>query len=775
MKKLILSLAILTTFLLLNAEIIIEHNPEITIDEGSVLDVQLDIISGFSEINSVFVLYRQQGELTFIELEMEKGSETEARFTARLEEAAAYQSAVEYFFQIKDMKDQLSTVPAFQAENNAYRVAIAPPVLTLVNEGFVLLSPDLEYSEITNDFVVAISYFAIQDEIDINSIQLIFDGNDVSAGAEISSNMLVYNVTNASNGMHMYKITAKLLDGAEIESEVWRISIKDYSLKQKLNLSGKAIFRSNYSSKKDDVDTDTDKWANFLLQFGGEYNWLKFKSKIFVSSLETSNAQAVNRYNLSFYTKYFNLIGGDYTPNYGTFIMSSKNIMGVHSNLHFKYFRLKSTWGQSKRAVKYGNGTYTRNSIGIRTEVGSEDLFSWGFAVAKNKDDKTSISDSYYDNDTASPDDNIVIGTDFTLSLLKRKLLWGAEVALSYLNTNIYDGAMSLEEMEDSLDTEINLPFDPLDFEDIFVINDNVEPIIPGLSSLAYKTYLRAFFYNNFLNINYSAVGTSFNSYSSNFLQKDNAILSINDNVNLFNNKLFLSMNLSLTSDNIYDTKDVTTKSTNYSTQAMYRINNKSYVKLGYMGNESANDDSLVYEFSTQNITIGGGYHLKNLAVAPTRFNLSYNKYINSGENEVVTDVTLGTTETNEYETNKDNINFSIDSDFTNIPLETIISFTFSTTDNLSSETDYKSLFLKGMLSLNNKKLLPYASFNYTKLGGDYDKNSVAFNLGTNYYLWSRTHLTTDIGAKMYADNDIADGSQDFSLYTWRLKITQSF
>jgi len=136
-------------------------------------------------------------------------------------------------------------------------------------------------------------------------------------------------------------------------------------------------------------------------------------------------------------------------------------------------------------------------------------------------------------------------------------------------------------------------------------------------------------------------------------------------------------MNLSLTSDNIYDTKDVTTKSTNYSTQAMYRINNKSYVKLGYMGNESANDDSLAYEFSTQNITIGGGYHLKNLAVAPTNFNLSYNKYINSGKNEVVTDETLGTTDTNEYETNKDNINFSIGSDFTNIPLETLISFTF--------------------------------------------------------------------------------------------------
>ena len=779
-KKLIISLLILISSFLLAAEIIIEHNPQITIDFGTALNVQLDVISGFSEINSVYVLYRQQGDITYTELEMEKGSESEAQFTVKLADTAKYQSAVEYFFRILNTNNQFSTLPAFQAENNPFRVAISQPVKEIKDSGFVLLSPDPEYSDFANDFMIAISFFAIKDKIDPASIQLIFNGKDVTAKTQIYSNMIIYNVVNARGGKHMYKINARLKDGTELESDTWKVSIADYGLKKKLNLTGKAAFTSYYSTQQYDAPDslnldDSAKWANFLLQFKGEYNWLRFRSKIFVSSLESKHSQAVNRYNLSFFTKYFDFIAGDYTPNYGTFMMSGKNIMGVHSNLHLASFRLKTTYGLSKRAVDFGNGTYARNSLGIRTEVGSLDGFSWGFAVAKNKDDKTSIRDDYYQADTVSPDDNIIIGTDFTWSLFRKRLLLGAEAALSYLNTNIYDGALSAEELKDSLD--VDLPFNPQDFEAIFVINENIEPIIPGLSSLAYKTYLRTFFYNNFLNINYSAVGTSFNSYSSNFLQKDNAILSINDNVNLFKNKLFLSLNLNLTSDNLYDEKNVTTKSTNYSTQAFYRFDAKSYVKVGYMNNETTNDDSLLFNYTTQNINFGCGYFVKNIAFAPTRFSLVYNNYNSTGKNETAYTDSIGLYE---FESQKDNINLSMNSEFVDIPLETTIAYTYSIEDGTNSSTNYHSIFLKGLFSFYNKKLLPYANLQYTMFGGDIDKNSFTFNIGTNYYLKTNTMISTNIGAKVYTNNesqDLIELNQDYSynLYSWRLKISQNF
>jgi len=606
-------------------------------------------------------------------------------------------------------------------------------------------------------------------------VQLFLDGIDVTSESEVYSNMIVYNVLSASGGKHEYKVSAKLNDGTEIESDTWKINISKFNLKQQLNLKGKAVFKSYYDNQQYDADSDSDKWANFLLQFRGEYKWLTFKSKIFVSSLETSKDQAVNRYNLSLYTKYFDFIGGDYTPHYGTFIMSSKNIMGVHTNLHFKHFRLKVTSGYSKRAVGYNHGTYSRNSIGIRTEIGSKDLFEWGLAVAKNKDDKTSINDSFYLNDTVTPKDNIIIGTDFTLSLFRKRLLWGAEAAISYYNDDIYEGTKSLDELNEEFDMDLGLPIDPLDFESIFVINENIEPFMPGFSSLAYKTYLRAFFYKNFLNINYSAVGTSFNSLSSNFLQKDNAILSVNDNINLFNNKLFLSLNLNLTSDNLYDEKDITYSSTNYSTQVNYRLSSAAYVKLGYMFNETANDDTLAYEYTTKNINFGGGYFVEAISFAPSTFSLTYNKYNSTGINEVIDDAVLGTSVIFESETDRDNVVFSVHSDFDRIPLSTIMSFTMSMTENLDASSDYNSIYLKGIYSLLDEKLKPYVNLNYTMLGGDYDKESIIMNVGTNYYLFSNTFLSTNIGSKMYKNNDEVDGSEDYSLYTWRLKISQNF
>jgi len=150
---------------------------------------------------------------------------------------------------------------------------------------------------------------------------------------------------------------------------------------------------------------------------------------------------------------------------------------------------LKITSGKIKRAVdgKLGSelntngeliakrsGTYQQNSLSVRSELGNS-TFLWGLGFTKNKDDIDSIDEDvrfvYSEADTLKPQDNIIIGTDFALSLFRRRLMWGAEVAMSYFNSNITDGALSLEEIEDEFDTTIDLPFDPADFEDIFVAN----------------------------------------------------------------------------------------------------------------------------------------------------------------------------------------------------------------------------------------------------------------------------------------------------------------
>jgi hypothetical protein len=192
------------------------------------------------------------------------------------------------------------------------------------------------------------------------------------------------------------------------------------------------------------------------------------------------------------------------------------------------------------------------------------------------------------------------------------------------------------------------------------------------------------------------------------------------------------------------------------------------------MNNSTTNDDSLLYEYKSNSINFGCGYFVEGISFAPTHFNLTYTNYKSTGDqkyfNNADSTITLY-----EFESTKDNVVFSMSSDFKDIPLEATLSFTMSMDENLTASTDYNSLYLKGLYSLLDRKLLPYASLQYTMFGGDYDKNSLMFNVGTNYYVWANTFVSTNIGVKTYTDNDVTTGYSDYSLLTWRLKISQNF
>lgn len=179
-----------------------------------------------------------------------------------------------------------------------------------------------------------------------------------------------------------------------------------------------------------------------------------------------------------------------------------------------------------------------------------------------------------------SPQDNIVIGSDIKLNLNKRRLSLEAGWAFSMLNTDIWDGAISLDDidalMDDSTDGFIGRTynedgtvsepgismegmqdFDPVNYEDFFVISQNMVPLIPididsaqladeplkaiaNMPSLAYNYKLSANYFNNRLSVEYSRVGPKFNSLGNPYLQSDIREFIVTDRVRLLKNKLFV-------------------------------------------------------------------------------------------------------------------------------------------------------------------------------------------------------------------------------------------
>lgn len=778
-RKILLVMIFLSSFPLF-AEIILNHDPLQAIQQGKKISLRLEVREGIELVSQVVLFYREQGDIVYNEMEIDNTSVTEPYFVFDIKNSDEIESGLEYFFQVKTNDNLIETLPEINPQSTPFLLSILKPEQQFGHENFVLLSPDVDYTDFSKDFLIAVSFFSLQNKIELNSIKFYINEKDCTEQAEIYNNMLIYKVSGLKQGSYQYQIKAKLKDGQEIESRKWKMAITRETWISELNLKGKSVVNTYYSKLNNDNSDEVEKRANFLLLFSGKYKWLGYKSKLYLSSLETHKAQPVNRSYLSFMTKYLDFTAGDYSPNYGTFLLNGTNVRGIHSNLHFRNFRLKLTAGQSNRAIdgdiQYDAGTFATHTYSLRTEFGRPDAVMWSLAFTKNKDDVDSIdkefvvtADSTY---LVEPKDNLILGSDISLALFKRRLLMGAEVAMSYLNRNIYEGVMSIEDIEDELDTQIDLPIDPEDIESILVINENLEPFTPGMKNLAYKAFLRTYFYHNFLNISYSAVGGSFNSLSSNYLQTDTAVLGLNDNLNLFRNKINLNLAYNLISDNLNDEKDFTTSTANYNTQLSYRASGDLSFRITYSANvteRSGNQD--IGNTNAASIGFGSSYKLSQLNSLPTILSLNFMNYGNEYSYEDSTETIQ------DYKYSKNNLILSANSEWQNLPLTTELSFTFSRMETknagIKEATSYNAIYLKAVYSLWEGSLKPYGNIQFNLFGGDDDKHSTLLNLGANYQVFAATRVSTNLGMKLYTDNDVA--GNDYNTLTWRLKLVQKF
>ncbi|MCF7858033.1 MAG: hypothetical protein K9N07_01725 [Candidatus Cloacimonetes bacterium] len=778
-KSIIIVFSIL--FLPLAAEISLHHELPVNIADSRKTILELEVREGFSEIEMVTVFFRQTGETTYSEKEMEAGSETNPFFTSIMTEFSNYPSNAEYFFVITSKRGRILKYPSFQPEINPYRITINLPQRRRGN--FVLLAPDNVYSDVTDNFLIAISTFAISDDLDYNSIQIFFDGKDVTKKARIFTNTITYQVTNASNGEHSYFVKAKLQSGQEIESNHWNTNVNVKAFELPLNLTGRALLSMRYMNySNNDNASDTDRSANFLLTFKGSQAWLKFRSKLYLSSLESSSYQPVNKYQMVFDVPHFELTLGDYSPTMNSFLLDNKNVMGFHSKLHFNSLRLLFTTGRINRKVDgkvvndttFTAGTFKQNNNTLRIEFGNPQGFQIGLGFAKNKDDIASLNEEYYVDPVDStliktPNDNLILGSDFRLSLLNHRVLLGTEAAMSFYNDNIIDGPAT---DADSLDT--NIPFNPEDFESIFVINESMVPFKPGKANLALKSYLRLYFYRNLFHLSYTNIGSSFYSLSANYLQRDVKIISINDNIMLMNNQLSMNFGLNLMYDNVNGTKDRTSSSTTVFTQLMYNPYEELNFNLSFNTNSSEDGFEAIEDYEgnsalkiqSNNVSFGTSYFVKQFFQMPTRFSVIFSNSTSKDDANNIFD----------YQMN--NLTLSAKSSFEELPLTTTLSYTLTLNDNVEESvqetSNYNSFYIKGDLDLMDNRLKPYIDMRYTLYTGDiFTQSSQMFNLGGSFAITTNSSVSAETGLKFYQNAE--ESNSNYSRMNFKMKISQRF
>ena len=756
------------------------------------LHLTLDIIGGSDEIEEVYLFYKK-GNLDYVQVLMDPGVGINPYYDATIP-GSYIDQAISIYFRIikKDMLEQ--TIPAVDPINNPYYVPLKRPEKKPEKEEsfFKILSPDREYNFQDDDFMVAISYFALEDQLEGKIIKLFFDDKDVTTKATITTNLLVYKPEKVRAATHKINIIIYNPDGVVFKKKEWTVQVQEVPAVQKLpvSINGDLLIDSRLTIYDADsgsyyYDTDNEFKSIGRLRLWGGKDWFRYKGRVHISSEERSTRQPYNRYSLDLYVPHFNLYLGDHNQVFSNTTIAGKNVRGVGGELKFGFFKLSSFYGQIQRHIKgtmqidttdtavdtsFVGGYYNRNSFGVRMQFGNERSFYVGLNALKSKDDMN--SEEYAQN----PKDNIVVGVDSKLSLFKSRLQFGWEVSASLLNNNIAPGVLTKEDL-DSLD--IDLPFDPESLESIFIINQFVEPYKLTMSNIAAEGYLRAFFYHNLLNVRYSYVGGSFNSLANPYLQNDKAGFNIMDNVTLLNNQLTFGLGYHAYNDNIRDTKGATTY-----TKGL--LVNAGYYPYKGLPNLSLNFQQTKITNEITDTTYLPIDRLNNILTA----NVSYKRPVNifsPTKTRFLLGYSYTKTTDKEYESynyNSNNIRFGVNVDYQEIPISTHLNFGYLTRKDApidSSETK-SNYFTAGITQEFRPIVYKEGSFrttvgyNVTKSTGDarYMKHYLSCGVYNQFkVLPTDTFLSLELAYIMYHDLD--DDVNDYNQMRGVLKLTQKF
>ena len=326
------------------------------------------------------------------------------------------------------------------------------------------------------------------------------------------------------------------------------------------------------------------------LQVQGSNRRLAIGSRIFFSKQERRDRQTINRFNgwarLVFWNgRYARMELGDVYSQMNPFLMQNIVVRGIRSELSLKFINLEGLYGNARRSidgvivadpdgvvVDTTTGTYRRNLQAVRASIGNRQNFQLGLTVTRGKDDVKSAQ-------FARPgEESFAVGADVFLSGPANRITLEGSYNVSAYNPDIGDGSdIPLDSLE-----KLGIRYDRDIYERVanfITVNQNaiIEP------ATAYSGRLRLNLLKNNLSAEYRYVEEAFYSLGQPFLLRDYSGLTINDNIRLYQNQLFLNLRYQQYENNLSEIKPATNTTRNIGVNVAYfPFQNVPSINIGY-------------------------------------------------------------------------------------------------------------------------------------------------------------------------------------------------
>ena len=435
----------------------------------------------------------------------------------------------------------------------------------------LVLSPEIgESFNAGEEVVIAVSFLADQDPVDLSSVILSIDGLNVTQDIEITENLLTYGTTDLQPGEHQAMVQGYFTSGIPLPAAVWSFEVLSTSRKRKVAFSSfrGRVFAETRHENFSGVGFSDNNVGGYL---SGQHGFTKYDARVFVTTRENGQFQPRNRFSFGLDLGILEARVGDIYPRFNDLILWGKRVRGIHGRLKLGLINFDFIAGQTLRATPAtiqvvvdtsGNpllnitlqdsteliptATFKQNLLGGRVSFGSGRNFQLGINALRVRDDIDSVKPGDF---TSLPKDNLVAGADLLIGLDNRRFEIRGSVAASLLSTDIIGGALTKQAIEDQFD--VDLPFDPADFSKYFIINASTTPLDPrDLTSVAYNFSVRFNYFSNNFQFGYKTIGGEYVSLGNTILRNNLQGFYFQDRMRLYKNKIYLNLGFENYDDN---------------------------------------------------------------------------------------------------------------------------------------------------------------------------------------------------------------------------------
>ncbi len=380
------------------------------------------------------------------------------------------------------------------------------------------------------------------------------------------------------------------------------------------------------------------------------------------------------------------------------------------------------------------------------------------------------------------PQDNLIVGFDFGRYMDKERMKFEFSWNMSLYNRDIWDGVMTRTQLDTALDdtldgkigttydedgniTEGSLNFDtldvydPLEFEDIFIMNINMLPLLPidpttlesnllssivNMPSSAFHLRLLGNYRYSKFTIQYRQIGPEYVSLANPYLTDNIREFTISDRISLIDNKFLLNLMYKYKDDKILSSVEEPLKTSNISVSITFMpgANSPSYVvNFQSIGKDNSKDQ--LDRVGTELIDLREDSQTKNTFFSVTypfaTGNLKHNFNLNM--NNLTNEDQLATERHKDFfyqKSDSKTISMALSSKF-EMPLRTVINYSRTSIQvpvqdenkNISiNELTWTSINSNGSYSFWENKLKVSGGLSYLTNKGSTPISLYGFNAG---------------------------------------------